>query len=212
MKIGIIGSGMIGSTFGKLLSRTDHKVMFSSRHPDKLEELARNNKALTGSVGDTCAWADVVLLAVPFKSVEELGKQYNDLLKGKLVIDATNPYPERDGKIAQQVVDNPSLSSSEVTQKSFSPAVIIKAFNASYFKIFLSEAFKEGDARLAVPISGDDVTKKSIVIQLIEDLGMAPVDFGGLGNGKKFEPGTPPYNANITVKEAMQNWAFSIGR
>ena len=210
MKIGIIGSGMIGSTFGTLLGRATHEIMFSSRHPDTLDELARDNKALTGRVGDACAWADAVLLAVPFKSVDDLGKQYNNLLQGKLVIDATNPYPDRDGEIAKQVVDNPYLSSAEVTQRSFSSAIVIKAFNASYFKVFLSEAFKEGDARLAVPISGDDPTQKSIVMQLIEDLGMAPVDFGRLRNGKKFEPGTIPYNANIPIKEAMQKWGINL--
>lgn len=206
MKIGIIGSGMIGGTLGKLFSRAGHVVMFSSRHPDQLAEMAKQNNAITGNVNEACTWGDLVLLAVPFKFVADLGKQYHHQLQGKIIIDACNPYPERDGSIAQQVVDNPNFSSGEVTQQNFSSAMVVKAFNATYYKVLLSEAFKEGDERLAVPVAGDDIAAKAMVHSLIEGIGMAPVDFGELKNGKKFEPGTLPYNANISIKEAMQKW------
>lgn len=206
MKIGIIGSGMIGGTFGKLWEQAGHEVMFSSRHPEELETMAKDIGASAGNVEEACEWGDLVLLAVPFKAVEELGKEHDHQLKGKILIDASNPYPQRDGKIAQEVVDNPNLSSSEVTQKNFNDAIMVKAFNATYYKIFLSEAFKEGDGRLAVPVAGDNADAKATVKSLIEDIGMAPVDFGALKNGKKFEPDTPPYNVNIPLKEALQKW------
>lgn len=212
MKIGIIGSGMIGGTFGKLWKQSGHEIMFSSRHPEELETMAEENEALAGDVEEACEWADLVLLAIPFKFVEELGKQHNHQLKDKILIDACNPYPQRDGNIAQEVIENPDLSSSGVTQNSFSNAAVVKAFNATYFKVFQSEAFKKGDARLAVPVAGDDANAKATVKSLIEDIGMAPVDFGVLKNGKMFEPGTPPYNENISLKEANQKWdAFDTG-
>lgn len=205
-KIGIIGSGMIGGTFGTLFSKAGHSVMFSSRHPGELKTLAKEAEASAGTVEEACGWADLVLLAVPFKFVEDLGERHNQQLKDKILIDASNPYPDRDGDIARRVTNNPDLSASEITQTSFSDASVVKAFNATYFKVFQADAFKEDDNRLAVPVAGDDASTKETIKSLIEDIGMASVDFGDLKNGRLFQPGTPPYNVNISLKEANSKW------
>lgn len=90
--VGVIGAGHIGGTIGGLWVQAGHPVLFSSRHPDELRPLAQ-----AGSVAQAIAFADVVLLAVPYKALPEIARDYGRALSGKVVIDATNAFRERDG-------------------------------------------------------------------------------------------------------------------
>src|SRR3954451_23766126 len=99
VKIGTIGSGRIGATLGGLWAKAGHEVMFSSldlEHDKKLAESVGPN-ARAGTSRDAAAFADVVLLAVPYRAVPAVGKELAALLKGKIVIDASNPIVARDG-------------------------------------------------------------------------------------------------------------------
>jgi 8-hydroxy-5-deazaflavin:NADPH oxidoreductase len=69
MKIGIIGSGNIGGTLGKHWAKVGHEVMFSSRHPEELETMAKQVNAKVGSLEETAAFGDVILLAIPFGKI-----------------------------------------------------------------------------------------------------------------------------------------------
>src|SRR5262245_46259648 len=105
MNIGIIGSGNIGGLLGKLWAQAGHKVLFSSRHPRSLRYLVKEagHNASRGSVDDAIEFGDVILLSIPYGMTEEFGREHADPMAGKIVIDTGNPYPERDGPIAQEV-------------------------------------------------------------------------------------------------------------
>jgi hypothetical protein len=99
LKIGIIGSGHIGSTVGSLWVKAGHPVMFSSRHPEELAPLVQELGALAknGPVADAIAFGDVVFIAVPYGAYPQIGKDYGSLLAGKVVLDAGNATSRRDG-------------------------------------------------------------------------------------------------------------------
>ncbi len=203
MKIGIIGSGMIGGTLGRHWAKAGHAVMFSSRNPDELKEMADSVGAKVGTVTEAVDHGEVLLLATPFKHNEMVAQEVSSIT-GKILIDATNPYPGRDGEIAENVINNPNLSSTEYTASLFPGARVVKAFNSVYYKVMVERAFRQGDDRVAIQLAGDDAEAKKIVNSLIEDIGMAPQDLGGLKNGSRFEPDAALYNKNFSIAEAQQ--------
>lgn len=201
MKIGIIGSGNIGGSLGRHWAKAGHDVMFSSRNPDELKEMADSVGAKAGTVMEAADHGDVILLAIPLKNNETVANELGDL-QGKVLIDATNPYPGRDGEVAQRIIDDDKLTSTGWTASLFPGARVVKAFNSVYYKVLQERAFRNGQERVAVQVAGDDESAKQTVKQLIEDIGMAPQDMGGLKDGKKFEPGAPLYNRNLSIEEA----------
>src|ERR1700722_16897281 len=104
LKIGIIGSGHIGSTLGTLWVKSGHPVMFSSRHPEELTSLVQGlgDLAKAGSVSDAIAFGDVVFIAVPYGAYPQIGKDYGSQLAGKVVLDAGNAVAARDGEITAE--------------------------------------------------------------------------------------------------------------
>jgi len=198
-KIGIIGAGMIGATTAKLFVDAGHEVAASnSRGPDSLKNLVTHlgPKAHAMTVEDAARWADIVLLAVPWRTPEALPP--SDAVNGKIVIDAMNPYT-KDGGIA----DLGASSSSEETRKRLPGARLIKAFNTIWFK-HLRERGRADlpvDERHAIFVAGDDAEAKRIVMRLIEDIGFGAVDTGSLAQGRLQQPNAPLYNKVMTVHE-----------
>jgi hypothetical protein len=201
MKIGIIGSGNIGGTLGRHWAHVGHEVMFSSRNPEELKPMAQEVSAKTGTVEEAAAFGDVVLLAIPFGKVAEVAQQIRRL-DNKILIDATNPYPQRDGDVARQVIANGSQTATGYVAEQFPGARTIKAFNSIYFKVLAEQAFRAGDERIAVQLCGDDQQAKQTTEQLIEDIGFAPQDIGNLSSGVLFEPDAPLYNKNLKIAQA----------
>jgi 8-hydroxy-5-deazaflavin:NADPH oxidoreductase len=191
MHIGIIGSGNIGGTLGRHWATAGHKVMFSSRHPEELQSMAANVGAKVGTVAETVAFGEVVLLAIPFGKVAEVAQQVGQLNR-KILIDATNPYPQRDGDVARRVITDDLQTATGYVASQFPGAATIKAFNSIYFKVLEEQAFR----------SGDDLQAKQTVKQLIEAIGFAPQDLRDLSQGRLFEPGAPLYNKNLKIGEA----------
>src|SRR5437764_14751964 len=105
LRIGVIGSGHIGGTIGSLWVKAGHPVLFSSRHPEELKELVAGlgARARNGTVSEAISFGDVIFLAVPYGAYPQLGKDYGDALRGKIVLDAGNAVPARDGAIAEEV-------------------------------------------------------------------------------------------------------------
>ncbi|MDH3578760.1 MAG: NAD(P)-binding domain-containing protein, partial [Gammaproteobacteria bacterium] len=100
MKIGIIGSGNVGSALGAVWVKGGHEVMFSSRHIEHDQSLAADlgAGARAGTPREAAAFGDVLLVAVPYGALPDVGKDLADLIEGKVVIDACNPFPNRDGE------------------------------------------------------------------------------------------------------------------
>ena len=106
MKIGVIGSGRIGSTVGRLLADAGHEIMFSSRHPEALDALVAKvgPRATRASITEAARFGEVLLVSVPFNALPALGQELADIIEGKVVLETGNPYPERDGKIAEELI------------------------------------------------------------------------------------------------------------
>jgi predicted dinucleotide-binding enzyme len=127
--IGIIGSGQVGGTLGTLWAKAGYKVIFSSRHPETLKDLASSAgpTASTGTVAEAIAHSDVILLAVPYKAEPDIAKQYGEQLKGKILIDADNAYPFRDGAIA---VEAKAAGVARYSARAFPGTRFVRAFNS----------------------------------------------------------------------------------
>jgi predicted dinucleotide-binding enzyme len=201
MKIGIIGAGDIGFNAARLFIRAGHEVALSnSRGPESLGSVVKElgPSARAASVEDSAAWGEIVLLAIPWSSPEGLPRP--ELVAGKIVIDAMNPY-----KPDFSVYDFGDSTSSEEVQKRLPGASLVKAFNTIYFK-HLAENGRPDlpvEERRAIFVAGDDSEAKAIVSGLIEEIGFAPVDTGSLREGgRRQEPGTDIYNREITGKDA----------
>ena len=203
MRIGIIGSGNIGSTTARLFANAGHEVtVANSRGPGSLGELVGElgPKAKAATVADAARNSEVVLVAVPLKAYTDLPP---DAFAGKIVIDANNYYPQRDGNVAE--LDREETTSSELLARHLSGARIVKAFNTMNFRPLGSEGRPDAPRaeRLAIYLAGDDERAKETVAGLIDEIGFAPVDTGGLHEGgARQQPGSQIYNNPMTAAEA----------
>jgi hypothetical protein len=119
------------------------------------------------------------------------------------VVDANNYYPARDGSIAE--LDDDSTTSSELLAAHIPASKVVKAFNTMHYRPLAGEGRPDAprDERLAIFLAGDDEDAKRTVAGLIDELGFAPVDTGGLADGgRRQQPGAPVYNAPMKAPDA----------
>ena len=199
MKIGFIGSGNIGGAIGELFAKAGHEVFFSSRNPDNLKALVARvgPRARAGTPKEAIAFGDVVFIGVPFSSMPQIGQDYAAALKGKIVLDAGNPNPRRDGAVAEPAV---AKGAGLATAELLPGARVVRAFNQLNFKVFLSEAHRAGD-KVAVPLGGDDQQALAVAARLVTDAGFEPVMVGSLAASKSFDSSQPIFLKAMTARE-----------
>jgi predicted dinucleotide-binding enzyme len=202
LKIGVIGSGHIGSTVGGLWVKAGHPVMFSSRHPEELAALVQGIGALatTGTVAEAIAYGDVVFVAVPYGAYPQLGRDHASALAGKVVLDAGNAVAARDGDIINEV----RAQGIGVTSARYFPgARVVRAFNTLGYRILAAQADRAGD-RMAIPLAGDDKDALTVASTLVHDAGFDPVIIGKLVRAADFAQGGPLYGQQLTAVEMRQ--------
>lgn len=199
LKIGVIGSGHIGSTVGTLWVKAGHPVMFSSRHPEELASLAQGLGPLakSGSVAEAIAFGDVIFIAVPYGAYPQIGKDYGSQLAGKVVLDAGNAVAARDGEISAEAKEE---GIGVTSAKYLRGARIVRAFNTMSYRYFASEANRAGE-RMAIPLAGDDKDALNVASTLVHDAGFDPVVIGSLARAKDFSQGNPLYGQQLTAEE-----------
>lgn len=203
MNIGIIGAGHIGGTAARLFAKAGHQVAVSnSRGPASLRSLASQigPQAHAMHVDDATRFGSVVLLAVPWRRPEALPAP--ELVAGKIVIDAMNPYGP-----GGEILDLGATTSSEEVRKRLPGARLVKAFNTIYYQHLatLGNSSLPLEERNAIFVAGDDAEAKQAVSRLIEEIGFAPVDTGGLvEGGRRQQPGSAIYNHPMTAQEARR--------
>jgi predicted dinucleotide-binding enzyme len=189
MKIGIIGSGRVGGAVGGAWVKSGHEVMFSSLNLEEDKKLAASlgGGARAGTPREAAAFGNVLLISVPYKALPSVGKDLGELLKGKIVIDTSNPIVARDGDMAVAAREKGAGQSS----MEFLPgARIVRAFNAVGYAR-MAEA-KNKPERVGMPIAGDDQDAIAVALALVRDVGYEPVLVGTLAAmGKYLIPGTP---------------------
>ena len=206
-RIGVVGSGHIGGTIGGLWVKDGHKVLFSSRHPEELKELVAGlgELAQAGSVAQAIEFGDVLFIAVPYGALPQLGQDYGTALKGKIVLDACNAVPARDGPIADEV----ERDGIGVTSQKYLPGTrLVRAFNTMSYKVFASEANRP-DPKLAIPIAGDDVQAVQVAAGLVRDAGFDPVVVGKLADARRFQRGGPGYGQQVAAAELRQRLSLA---
>ena len=202
MKIGFIGSGRQGGALGVLFAKAGHQVFFSSRHPEQLKDLVAKAgpNAKAGLPQDAAAFGDVILIAVPYGALPQVGKDYGAQMKGKVVIECGNPREDRDGPMATDA----KARGTGVATAGYIPGVrLVRAFNALSFVQVERDAHRAGE-KLGIPVAGDDPAAVKTVVQLVIDAGFDPVVTGNLETARSFDTGTPVYVKGMTAKQIRE--------
>ncbi len=187
-RFGVLGSGEVGQTLAKGLKKHGYQVMIGSRSPAKLFQFGVSTSITVGSFGEVARWAEGLVLAVSgtaaLQALEEVGKAS---LKGKLVIDVTNPIakePPEDGVI--RFFTGPNESLMERLQKAFPEAKFVKAFSCVGNAHMVDPSFPGGKPTMFY--CGNDAEAKKDVGRVLEQFGWELADMGKAAGARAIEP------------------------
>lgn len=167
IKVGIIGKGKVGSALARGIQRSQGDVRLVGR--DK------------AAIWDTAAWADVVVLAVPFSSLDDVARTAGEVLSNKPVVDVTNAVTQN-----MTLAVGFTTSGGEELQRKLPNARVVKAFNTVFAQHM--DTGRVGDQPLSAFVASDDAEAKRIVLELALGIGFEPVDAGPLENARLLEP------------------------
>jgi len=204
--IGLIGAGHIGSQVARLAIAHDYHVVISnSRGPETLSSLVAElgPHARAATPAEAARAADIAVVTVPLKNYRAVPVEP---LKGKIVIDTNNYYPQRDGHIPE--LDNESTTTSELLQAHLPASKVVKAFNHIYAAQLTTDG-KPASAkdRRALVIAGDDQEAKAAVTRLLDEFGFDTVDAGPLKEGWRIQRDTPGYGPRRNAEELRRDLA-----
>lgn len=187
MRIGILGSGLMGGKLGTIFARAGHKVVFSYAHSEtKLERLAREagHNALAGTPAEATHDADALLLAVHWSRVDDVLKQAGDV-SGKVIVSCSLPMNKSDTEL---VVAHTSSGAERLARK-IRKAFLVSAFNTVPSEVLFSvfEGRRKG-RRPNLVYCGDSPKAKETAVRLIRDVGFEAIDAGPLRMARNIEP------------------------
>jgi 8-hydroxy-5-deazaflavin:NADPH oxidoreductase len=184
MEIAIIGAGDVGGTLGRLWAKKGHQIMFGVRNLQSHNFLnlirSIDSGVKVGTIAEAASFADVIVLAIPWKAVEETIKSAGDL-SGKILIDPTNPIK---ADLTGLIIES-STSAAEEIAKWAKDSKVVKAFNSIGAKTLDNLQF--GLVRADAFICGDDFKSKTVVKKLATEIGFDTVDAGPLINARVLE-------------------------
>lgn len=207
MKIAVLGTGRVGGILGSRWAQAGHSVTFGSRDPssakarEALEKLGGNLPLATHA--EAAAGADVILLAIPWTSVESVLASLGDL-EGKTLIDCINPLTADFRGLAV----GHSISAAEMIAGWARGGQVVKAFNSVSAATMANPSYGEKKATLFY--CGDQAEAKARVGQLAADLGFDPVDAGPLRIARYIEPLAMLYIHLAVFEKWGGNCAFQI--
>jgi predicted dinucleotide-binding enzyme len=198
-RIGIIGAGWLGGTVGRQWVKAGHEVMFASRNPEELRPMAESlgSLASVGTAAEAAAFGSILLFAVPYDALPELGRELKESIDGKIVLDACNPPPGSSNALTQEAS---RVGVGAVSVKYLPGTRLVRAFSAVDATAIEASAAAAG-SKLGVPIAGDDAEALAIAEQLVRDAGCEPVVVGNLESAKLFQRGGPGFRANTNAAE-----------
>ena len=187
MRVGILGSGLMGGKLGTIFARTGHEVVFSyARSKDKLKKLARDARgnARAATPSEAAHYADALLLAVHWSRVEDVLNQTGDL-SGKVVVTCSLPMNDDNSEL---VVAHTSSGAEELAMR-LPNARVVSAFNTIPSEVLFGvyEA-RRTSTRPSLVYCGDDKASKAVAAELIRDVGFDPLDAGPLRIARYTEP------------------------
>ena len=200
---GFIGSGNIGSTVARLAVKAgDSVVLSNSRSPETLSELVSElgDKARAVTPIEAAELGEIVVLTIPLGRYKEAPVEQ---LRGKIVLDTMNYYPQRDGQIAE--LDDETTTTSELVQDFLPDSKVVKVFNnISFIHLGLLARPSGSPERSALAIAGDDADAKAKVVALLDHLGYDTLDLGSLSEGWRIQRDTAAYGIQYSADPA--NW------
>ncbi|WP_454881959.1 NADPH-dependent F420 reductase [Sphingobacterium detergens] len=190
MKIGILGSGNMGSILAKYLINLGHEVIISnSRGPASLADVSAKTGTTAGTAEEAAAAQDLVIIAVPEKAIPSLPVQILSTSQA-IIVHSGNYYPSRDG--SNTAIEN-GLTDSEWVAKVIRHPVI-KAFNNIVAGSLASKARPQGSPeRISLSVAGDDLKAKRFIMRLIDEIGFDALDAGAIASSWRQQPGEPAY-------------------
>jgi len=199
LRIGIIGTGRIGGALATHWTKAGHEVLMSSRHPEELRALAASlgARARVGTPREAAAFGEVVLVSVPYAAIPDIGRENAAALKGKVVLDTSNPVENRDGAMALAA----QKKGAGVATAEFLPgARVVRAFNCIPAASLANNANRKPE-RIAIPIGGDDAQALAVAERLVREAGFDPVVVGSLAQTRQFDLGNPLASRQFTAAE-----------
>lgn len=186
MKIGILGTGNMGSALGKIWAQQGHKVVFSySRSPEKLQAVAASSNAQVGTPREMAEFADVIFLSVSPVVLEEAINAAGSLAGKVLITCVSGLEPDFQGQSMGLKTDL-TISMAERIAQLAPDAEVIEAFNTTFAEI-LQTSRQFGAERPSLFYCGDSHNAKQVVAKLIEETGFEAVDIGNLTKARSLE-------------------------
>ena len=187
MRVGILGSGLMGGKLGTIFARAGHEVIFSyARGKDKLEKLVLDaqGNARAGSPLEAAKEADALLLAVHWSRIDDVLMQAGDL-SGKVIVTCSLPMDAGNTKL---IIANTSSGAEELAKKAKS-AKVVSAFHTVPSEVLFGVFdARRKSTRPGLVYCGDDQSAKRLAAELIRDAGFDPVDAGPLRIARYSEP------------------------
>ena len=204
--LGLIGAGHIGSQLARLAVKSGYDVVISnSRGPETLADLVAElgPRARAATSEEAASAGDIVVVTIPLKNLHDVPVVP---LTGKIVIDALNYYPQRDGHIAD--LDHEKTTTSELVQAHLPAARVVKAFNHIHAAELTTHGQPTGSLdRRALAIAGNDAQAKEKVAALLDQFGFDAVDVGPLNESWRIQRDTPGYGPRRTADALRQDLA-----
>lgn len=199
MKIGVIGTGMIGGTLARLLAARGYSLQVAGRSREKADKLAAELAVQSATPVEAAAFADVVIVAVPLREMPDVALQIVAAVRNKPVVDTSNPYPARDGALAEQAV-SAGTGTGRWSATLLPGARLVKCFNTLGADV-LATAGNPDHASVALPIAADDAEAAQTVAGIVQQLGFVPVVLPSLADSRRFDAGTPAYGRPMPPAE-----------
>ena len=186
MRLGIVGSGKVGSALGAWAAKAGYRVAFTARNEGHAREAAHHAGcgAQALPLRELIEESQLILLALPYAEVKKALGPMREHLGRKTIIDATNPVTPDHKSLAL----GHTTSGAEEIARLFLDANVVKAFNAVFAEVYASQNPKIDGQTISIFFAGDDVESKEKVGELIDRLGFDPVDAGPLQNARYLEP------------------------
>lgn len=199
MKIGIIGSGLIGATLARKLSLAGHNVyLANSRGPESLADFAAETGVIAATPEQAVMDASVVIISLPFIKIPELKSLIAQIPLTTIIADTSNYYPHRDGTVKD--IDNGQVESLWVSKQL--GRTVVKAWNTILAGSLALYGLPKGTTgRIGLPIAGDDKDAVETVIKLVDQTGFDGFNAGSLDDSWRQQPGNPVYCTDLTIME-----------
>jgi hypothetical protein len=199
-KVGIIGAGRMGGALGTALAKAGYQVMFSSRKPEELKDLVAGAgaNAHAGTVEQAAAFGDIALIVVPYSAMTDIAKQVGPALAKKpLVLDVSNPSPQRDGDAGTMALEE---GPAEYLTRLMPGVKIVRGFNSINF-MKIPNPVLPGGGKLGVAMVGEDAKAVELATTLARDIGFDPVIIGPLNLGRYLYRPSTYFNGSQSADE-----------